>query len=186
MTVAVIGAGGIGSAIARQLASGGESLRLASADSKSARTLAAQIGKIAVVAPDNHDASRRADAVVLALQFTVLEVVIGEIADSLTDKLVIVRSKPVTLDAQGAVTRLLTKWQSSGEVVAGGCRLERFWPWRSEPCQPISSNPRATGHRRHRCSSTSALRHSSSDQTGGHWFRLRRWNPRPSRPRRVE
>ena len=37
MTIAVIGTGGIGSAIARQLASGGESLRLASADNKSAR-----------------------------------------------------------------------------------------------------------------------------------------------------
>jgi 8-hydroxy-5-deazaflavin:NADPH oxidoreductase len=52
MTTAVIGTGVIGSVIARQLASGGETLRLASADHKSARTLAAEIGRAAVVAVD--------------------------------------------------------------------------------------------------------------------------------------
>jgi 8-hydroxy-5-deazaflavin:NADPH oxidoreductase len=119
MTVAVIGTGGIGSAIARQLGSGGESLRLASADNESARTLAAEIGRAAVVADDNRDALGGADAVILALRFTVLEGVIDEIADSLTDKVVIVPSNPVTLDAQGNVSRLLPKEQSSGEVVAG-------------------------------------------------------------------
>ena len=36
MTTAIIGTGGIGSAIARQLAGGGEALRLASADQQSA------------------------------------------------------------------------------------------------------------------------------------------------------
>jgi predicted dinucleotide-binding enzyme len=35
MTTAIIGTGGIGSVIARQLASGGEALRLSSADAKS-------------------------------------------------------------------------------------------------------------------------------------------------------
>ena len=119
MTTAVIGSGGIGSAIARQLGSGGESLRLASSDDESARTLAAQIGRAAVVADDNRDALGGADAVVLALRFTVLEGVIDEIADSLADKAVIVPSNPVTLDAQGHVSRLLPKEQSSGEVVAG-------------------------------------------------------------------
>jgi hypothetical protein len=119
MTIAVIGSGGIGSAIARQLASGGESLRLASADNKSAEMVAARIGPAAVVADDNRDALQGADAVVLALRFSVLESVIDEIADSLTDKLVVVPSNPVTLDAQGNVSRLLPKGQSSGEVVAG-------------------------------------------------------------------
>ncbi len=50
MTTAIIGTGGLGSAIARQLASGGESLRLSSADSESARRLAAEIGRGAVAA----------------------------------------------------------------------------------------------------------------------------------------
>jgi 8-hydroxy-5-deazaflavin:NADPH oxidoreductase len=127
MTTAIIGTGGIGSAIARELASGGESLRLASADQESARTLAAKIGPAAVAAADNRDALPGADAVILALRFTVLKGVIGEIADQLADKLVVVPSNPVSADAQGNITRVLPDGQSSGRVVAGwlpaGARL---------------------------------------------------------------
>jgi predicted dinucleotide-binding enzyme len=119
MTTAVIGTGGVGSVIARQLASGGESLRLSSADNKSARMLAEQIGARAVAAVDNRDALRSADAVVLALRFGVLEGVIDEISDQLAGKLVVVPSNPVSVDTQGNLLHLLPKGQSSGEVVAG-------------------------------------------------------------------
>ena len=119
MTTAVIGSGGIGSAIARLLASGGETLRISSADNESARRLAAEIGRAAVVAVDNRDALRGADAVVLALRFAVLKGVIEEIADPLTDKVVVVPSNPLRTDAQGKVSRLLPEGQSSGEAVAG-------------------------------------------------------------------
>jgi 8-hydroxy-5-deazaflavin:NADPH oxidoreductase len=127
MTTAVIGTGGIGSVIARQLASGGESLRLSSADAESARTLAAKIGRAAVVAAGNRDALRGAGAVVLALRFTVLKGVIDEIAGSLAGMVVVVPSNPVTADAHGNVSRVLPEGQSSGEAVAGwlpaGARL---------------------------------------------------------------
>jgi 8-hydroxy-5-deazaflavin:NADPH oxidoreductase len=127
MTTAIIGTGGIGSAITRRLASGGESLRLSSADTESARKLAAQVGSAAVAAADNGDALQGADAVVLALRFTVLKSVIDEIAAALAGKLVVVPSNPVTLDAHGNVVRVLPEGQSSGEVVAGwlpaGARL---------------------------------------------------------------
>ena len=116
MTTAIIGTGGIGSVIARQLASGGETLRLASADHESARTLAAEIGRAAVVAVDDRDALQGAGAVVLALRFTVLKGVIDEIADPLTGKLVVVPSNPLTIDAQGNLSRLLPDGQSSGRL----------------------------------------------------------------------
>ena len=119
MTTAVIGTGVIGSVIARQLASGGETLRLSSADHESARTLAAAIGRAAVAAASNRDALQGADAVVLALRFSALNGVINEIADPLTDKLVVVPSNPLSTDAQGKVSRVLPEGQSSGEVVAG-------------------------------------------------------------------
>jgi 8-hydroxy-5-deazaflavin:NADPH oxidoreductase len=119
VTTAIIGTGGIGSAIARQLASGGETVRLSSADTESARRLAAEIGRAAVVAADNRDALQGADAVVLALRFTVLKGVIDEIADPVTGKLVVVPSNPVSADAQGNVSRVLPEGQSSGKVVAG-------------------------------------------------------------------
>jgi 8-hydroxy-5-deazaflavin:NADPH oxidoreductase len=127
MTTAVIGTGGIGSAIARALAAGGEPLRLASADNASARALAAKIGQAAVAAAGNRDALQGAGAVVLALRFTVLKSVIDETADLLPGKLVVVPSNPVTTDAQGNIARLLPEGQSSGELVAGwlptGARL---------------------------------------------------------------
>ncbi|HUJ63992.1 MAG TPA: NAD(P)-binding domain-containing protein [Acidimicrobiales bacterium] len=119
MTTAIVGTGGIGSAIARQLASGGETLRLSSADHESARTLAAQIGRAAVVAAGNRDALRGADAVVLALRFTMLKGVIDEIAAPLTGKLAVVPSNPFGIDVQGNVSRVLPAGQSSGAVVTG-------------------------------------------------------------------
>jgi 8-hydroxy-5-deazaflavin:NADPH oxidoreductase len=119
MTTAIIGTGGLGSAIARQLALGGEPLRLSSADTESARTLAGEIGRAAVVAVDNRDALAGTDAVVLALRFGVLKGVMDDIADLLTDKLVVVPSNPVGLDAEGKVTRLLPEGEPSGNVVAG-------------------------------------------------------------------
>ena len=119
MATAIIGTGGLGSAIARQLAAGGETLRLSSADNESARRLAAEIGRAAIVAVDNRDALQGADGVVLALRFVVLKGVIDEIADPLTDKLVVVPSNPLGLDAQGNLKRLLPEGQASGDVVAG-------------------------------------------------------------------
>jgi len=117
MTTAIIGTGGIGSAIARLLASGGETLRLSSADPDSARTLAAAIGPAAVIAVDNGDAVQGADTVMLALRFTVLEGVIDEIAGPITGKLVVVPSNPLRTDEKGNVLRVLPEGRSSGEAV---------------------------------------------------------------------
>ena len=119
MTTAIIGTGGLGSVIARQLAVGGETVRLASADIQSARTLAAQIGRGAVVAAGNRDALQGADAVVLALRFSVLQGVIAEIAAALAGQLVVVPSNPVSTDARGTVVRILADGQSAGKVVTG-------------------------------------------------------------------
>ena len=109
------------------LASGGETARLASADTESPRTLAAQIGPHTVLAVDNRDAvqgrCRRSRAAVYRAEGGVID----EIAEPLADKLVVVPSNPLGVDAQGNVSRLLPKGQSSGEVLAGwlaaGARL---------------------------------------------------------------
>jgi 8-hydroxy-5-deazaflavin:NADPH oxidoreductase len=119
MTTAIIGTGGLGSAIARRLAAGGEVLQLANADRQSAERLAATIGGSSVVADDNRGALRGADAVLLALRFPVLKDVIDEIAEALGDKSLIVPSNPVGLDAQGNVVRLLPEGKTSGETIAG-------------------------------------------------------------------
>jgi predicted dinucleotide-binding enzyme len=154
MTTAIIGTGGLGSVVARHLAAGGETLRLSSADNKSARTLAAQIGHAAVAAASNREALLGADAVVLALRFTVLKDVIDELAGPLAGMLVVVPSNPVTADAHGNVVRVLPEGQPSGRSSPGGCRPVLAWSWRSEPCRLTSSNPRATSRRIRRSCST--------------------------------
>jgi 8-hydroxy-5-deazaflavin:NADPH oxidoreductase len=127
MTTAIIGTGGIGSAIARQLASGGEALQLSSPDKQSTQRLVTALGGTAVVAADNRKVLQGADAVILALRFSVLKSVIDEIADALGDRSLVVPSNPVGIDGQGKVVRLLPEGQSSGEIVAGwlptGARL---------------------------------------------------------------
>jgi hypothetical protein len=144
MTTAIIGTGGLGSAVARLLASGGEPLKLSSADPQSARTLAAAIGGAAVAAADNRSALDGADAVIPALRFTVLKDVIDEIADAVGDKPVIVPSNPVGLDAQGEIVALLPEGPSSGETVAGwlpaGARLTMAFGTMSADLLRFSSN----------------------------------------------
>ena len=144
MTTAIIGTGGIGSAISRLLASGGESVRLSNADPEPARMLAEEIGGAAIVSTDNHDALVGADAVVLALRFTVLQGVIEEIATQVTDKLVVVPSNPLRTDEQGHVLRALPDSQSSGEAVANwlpaGARLAMAFGSMSADLLRSSSN----------------------------------------------
>ena len=160
MTIAIIGTGGIGSVIAHQLASGGETLRLSSADNRSARMLASEIGRAAVVAADNRDALQGADTVVLALRFSVLEGVIDEIADPLADKLVVVPSNPFGIDAQGNVSRLLLKGQTSGEVLAGWLPTSARW---SRPVSRVNSSRRSSAG----CGSYAAIISSASSVAGG-------------------
>ena len=164
MTTAIIGTGGIGSAIARLLASGGETLRLSSADKESARTLATEVGRGAVVAVDNRDALQGADAVVLALRFGVLKSVIDEIADLLTDKLVVVPSNPLSTDAQGNVSHSCRRSNPLARLSPGGCRQGRAWPWRLEPCRPISWSPPAIGRQSRRFSSTRRTTTSAGEE----------------------
>jgi predicted dinucleotide-binding enzyme len=144
MSTAIIGTGGLGSVIARRLASGGETVRLSSADTESARKLAAEIGRHAAAARDNQDALQGTDAVILALRFGALKGVIEEIADSLAGKLVVVPSNPVGLDAQGKIVRLLPQQQASGKVVAGwlpeGTRLAMAFGSMSGDLLESSSN----------------------------------------------
>ena len=144
MTTAIIGTGGLGSVIARQLAAGGETLRLSSADTESARTLAAQIGRGTVVAAGNRDAVQGAGAVILALRFTVLKGVIDQIAGPLAGRLVVVPSNPLSTDAQGNIYRVLPEGQSSGKVVAGwlpaGARLAMAFGTMSADLLESSSN----------------------------------------------
>jgi predicted dinucleotide-binding enzyme len=118
MATAIIGIGNLGGAVARELAVGGEPVILSASSQAKARKAAAQIGSAASAALNNRDAVQRADNVVFALWLDPMREVIDEVADLLPGKLVIDPSNPVSVAADGTLTRTLTEGQSSGELVA--------------------------------------------------------------------
>jgi 8-hydroxy-5-deazaflavin:NADPH oxidoreductase len=119
MATAIIGIGNLGATVARQLAAGGEPVVLSATRQAKAKQLAAEIGAPASAALNNRDAVQRADNVVLALWLGPMQEAIDEIADLLPGKLVIDPSNPISVAADGAITRTLPEGQSSGELVAG-------------------------------------------------------------------
>ena len=154
MTTAIIGTGGIGSAIARRLAAGGETLRLSSADKESARKLAADIEGTPMVAADNLDALQGSDALVLALRFTVLKGVIEEIADSLTDRSWLFRATRSLLTHRalwpGSCRRVKPRGRWSPVATGGRAVGDGLWEHVRRSVRVL----RPTDHRSWRLSST--------------------------------
>jgi predicted dinucleotide-binding enzyme len=117
-TTAIVGTGNIGSALARHLSRGGESLVLAAKDSAHAEALANELGALVRTA-SVEDAIANADAIVFALWLDVLNEVIPQQARLLEGKVVIDPSNPIGFDGSGNAFRTLPDGQSSGSIVAG-------------------------------------------------------------------
>jgi predicted dinucleotide-binding enzyme len=117
MTTAIIGVGNIGSAVARHLVAGGESVLVAARDESQANALADELGPTARAA-SVEDALTGADAVVLALWLDDMREVIPEQARLLDGKVVVDPSNPIRFDATGQSFRTLPDDQSAGSVVA--------------------------------------------------------------------
>ena len=119
MATAIIGIGNIGGTVARDLASGGEQVILSAVNADDLAKLAGEIGSRATAAASNREAVQRASTVVLALWLGPMKTVIDEIADLLPGKLVIDTSNPISVGADGNVSRTLPEGQSAAEVVSG-------------------------------------------------------------------
>lgn len=117
MTTAIIGVGNIGSAVARHLVAGDESVVLAAKDQADAENLAHELGPQASAA-SVEDAIARADAVVFALWLDALRDVLPRNAQGLEGKVVIDPSNPLGFDESGQMIRTLPDGQSSGSIVA--------------------------------------------------------------------
>jgi len=117
MTTAIVGVGNIGSAVARHLVAGGESVVLAAKDRSHAQALAEELGPLAR-ATSVEDAIDGADAVVLAVWLDAIRELIPEYERLLKDKVVIDPSNPIGFDASGQVMRTLPDGESAGSVVA--------------------------------------------------------------------
>jgi 8-hydroxy-5-deazaflavin:NADPH oxidoreductase len=144
MTTAIIGIGNIGGTVARQLASGGERVVISAVNREDLAKLAAEIGGRATAAPSNRDAVQGADTIVLALWLGPMKTVIDEVADLLPGKLVIDTSNPISVGADGNVSRTLPEGQSAGEVVSGwlpkGARYAKAFGTLSAPLLSSSAH----------------------------------------------
>jgi predicted dinucleotide-binding enzyme len=118
MSTAIIGVGNIGSAVARHLVAGGESVVVAARDESQAKALADELGPNARAA-SVPDAIAGADAVVLALWLDNMQEVIPQQAHLLDGKVVVDPSNPIGFDASGQIIRTLPDDQSAGSIVSG-------------------------------------------------------------------
>jgi 8-hydroxy-5-deazaflavin:NADPH oxidoreductase len=100
--IAIIGAGNVGSAVARAAVQTRHEVTLTAAHADKAQQVAGQLG--ATAGASNADAVRDADAVVLAVPFDAVRSVAREIRDAATGKIVIDTTNPVKADYTGLAT----------------------------------------------------------------------------------
>lgn len=118
MSTAIIGVGNIGKAVATHLTDGGEAVVLAASTRVQAEQLARELGPSASAA-DVADAIERADAVIFAIWFNVLQDLVRQNASRLAGKVVIDPSNPVAMSGDGQFSRTLPDGVSAGSVIAG-------------------------------------------------------------------
>jgi 8-hydroxy-5-deazaflavin:NADPH oxidoreductase len=100
MDIAIIGAGNVGRALAHSLTQAGHRVTLTARDPEHARSVAAEVGGVAVVT--NAEAARAAQVVVIAVPFVgAAAEVAAEIRDAVDGKTVIDVSNPIRPDYSG-------------------------------------------------------------------------------------
>ncbi len=117
MTIAIIGVGHIGEALAAHLAAGGTPVLVAAAHPAHAQDLAAKLGDN-VRAGSVEDVIDTSDTIVLAVPYGAIEGFVTGHRDRLAGKVVIDPSNAVAPDADGNLTPILTGGQTAGGNVA--------------------------------------------------------------------
>jgi predicted dinucleotide-binding enzyme len=117
-TVAIIGAGNIGSRIAADFAAGGQDFLLVGRDPEAASKLASGLdGHAEVVSAD--EAVERADVLVLAVWFDSFKEFIAQYGERLTGKVIVDPTNPVAPDGKGGFQKIIGEQESSGQILAG-------------------------------------------------------------------
>jgi 8-hydroxy-5-deazaflavin:NADPH oxidoreductase len=118
MKTAVIGLGNIGSRVARNLTSGGESVIVSERKVAKAQELAAKLGGKAQDM-SVEDALKNSDIVILAIMFQAIKDLIAEHRDELAGKIIVDPSNPIAPDGKGGFKKIIPADQSSGMIIAG-------------------------------------------------------------------
>jgi predicted dinucleotide-binding enzyme len=118
MTTAIIGLGRIGSPLAQEFVTGGETVVLASRKRPTATVLANRLGPLATAATVAKAISS-ADVVIFAIAFDLIKEMVAQFGDLLNGKIVVDPSNPVTMDENKKLKRILPEGRSAGSVIAG-------------------------------------------------------------------
>ena len=125
-TVAIIGAGNIGSRLAANFAAGGQDFLLAGRNQEAARKIASDLdGHAEAVSVD--EAVARADMLVVAVWLDDFRQLIAQYGEQLAGKVIVDPSNPVGPDGEGGYRKVIGEQESSGQILAGllpaGARL---------------------------------------------------------------
>ena len=135
-TVAIIGAGNIGSRLAADFAADGQDFLLAGRDAEAARKIASGLdGHAEVVSVD--EAVERAGVLVVAVWLDDFRQFIAQYGQQLAGKVIVDPSNPVGPDGEGGYRKVIGEQESSGQILAGllpaGARLVKAFGTLSAP-----------------------------------------------------
>ena len=117
-TVAIVGAGTIGSTLAANFAAGGQDFLLASRHADAARKIVAGLdGHAEVVTVD--EAVDRAGVLVVAVWLDDFKQFIAQYGPRLAGKVIVDPTNPVGPDGQGGYRKVIGQQESSGQILAG-------------------------------------------------------------------
>jgi predicted dinucleotide-binding enzyme len=135
-TVAIIGAGNIGSRLAAIFAAGGQDFLLAGRDLDATRKIASDLdGHAEAVSVD--EAVDRADVLLVAVWLDAFEQLIAQYGPRLAGKVIVDPTNPVGPDGAGGYRKVIGEQESSGQILAGllpaGARLVKAFGTLSAP-----------------------------------------------------
>lgn len=124
MNVSIVGAGNVGSALARAVRGAGHEVTVADVSEDDLRPLAEELGVRTTTS--NEEAVRGADAVVLALPFGTAQDVARELAEELADTIVIDVANPMNEDATGLAIEGTSSAELTQEAAPGARVVKAF------------------------------------------------------------
>lgn len=116
-TVAVIGLGNIGKAIATNLVKGNHSVILASRDNEKTKSLAEQLGNLATT-KEIADAIKEAEVIIPAIYFNALKDFFQTFSKELDGKIIIDVSNPIAPDGNGGFKKIIAENESAGKILS--------------------------------------------------------------------
>ncbi len=160
-TVAIVGAGTIGSTLAGHFAAGGQDFLLAGRDLEASAKVAASLddhGEAVTV----DEAVGRGDVLVVAVWLDDFRKFIAQYGDRLAGKVIVDPSNPVGPDGSGGFRKVIGEQESSGQILArllpAGARLVKAFGTLSAPT--LSASARRTPDR-------TVLFYAADDQAAG-------------------